>query len=217
MARPIVPVACDPQSDEAISASIDVVGSYATRTEADARPLVEFVDVLKSMDWKRRLDGEPKTWERFCSVVLGFSSGFFDEIKQGIAILEAAGRKGPISQKEAIAAYAQRAAHDAKEAERRMKAGKRLDPNDIVMRVEQGNSAGYLTRRIARHHPEILERMRAGEFTSVRQAALEAGIVKPTFTCPLDPGRAARLIAKHFSGEQLTQLIELLVAMEVEA
>jgi len=47
------------------------------------------------------------------------------------------------------------------------------------------NDSNYLTRRIARDHPEILERMKAGEFPSVRSAALEAGIVKPTFTCPI--------------------------------
>ena len=32
--------------------------------------------------------------------------------------------------------------------------------------------------RIARDRPDILERMKAGEFTSVREAAREAGIIK---------------------------------------
>ena len=32
--------------------------------------------------------------------------------------------------------------------------------------------------RIARDRPDILERMKAGAFTSVRQAAREAGIIK---------------------------------------
>lgn len=41
-----------------------------------------------------------------------------------------------------------------------------------------GTNAAYLTRRIARDHPAILERMKAGDFPSVRAAALEAGIVK---------------------------------------
>ena len=36
--------------------------------------------------------------------------------------------------------------------------------------------AKYLTARIARDHPEIHERMKAGEFKSVRQAAMKAGI-----------------------------------------
>lgn len=39
------------------------------------------------------------------------------------------------------------------------------------------NHASYLTARIARDHPEILQRMKKGEFKSVRAAAIEAGIV----------------------------------------
>jgi hypothetical protein len=39
-------------------------------------------------------------------------------------------------------------------------------------------NADYLTARIARDHKDILERMKAGEFSSVRQAAIEAGIVR---------------------------------------
>lgn len=42
----------------------------------------------------------------------------------------------------------------------------------------RGETSDYLTRRIARDHPEILERMKAGEFKSVRAAGIEAGIVK---------------------------------------
>lgn len=41
-----------------------------------------------------------------------------------------------------------------------------------------GTTKEYLTARIARDKPEILERMKAGEFKSVRAAAIEAGIVK---------------------------------------
>ena len=54
------------------------------------------------------------------------------------------------------------------------------DNGDIVTinSTPKGNSADYLTARIARDHPEILERMKAGEFNSVRAAAKEAGIVK---------------------------------------
>jgi hypothetical protein len=38
--------------------------------------------------------------------------------------------------------------------------------------------ADYLTARIARDRPDILERMKAGEYKSVRAAAIDAGIVK---------------------------------------
>lgn len=44
--------------------------------------------------------------------------------------------------------------------------------------TQRGGSAEYLTARIKRDHPGILARMKAGEFRSVRAAAVEAGIVK---------------------------------------
>lgn len=41
-----------------------------------------------------------------------------------------------------------------------------------------GNSADYLTARLKRDHDDIFQRLAAGEFPSVRQAAIAAGIVK---------------------------------------
>jgi hypothetical protein len=38
--------------------------------------------------------------------------------------------------------------------------------------------------RIARDHPEVLERMKRGEFTTVQAAAIEAGIVKSKVSGP---------------------------------
>jgi len=48
-------------------------------------------------------------------------------------------------------------------------------PNE---KAKAGNRSDYLVARIARDRPDILERMKAGEFTSVREAAREAGIIK---------------------------------------
>ncbi len=45
------------------------------------------------------------------------------------------------------------------------------------LRVQSGNRSQYLVNRIARDRPDILERMKAGEFVSVRQAAIAAGII----------------------------------------
>jgi hypothetical protein len=45
-------------------------------------------------------------------------------------------------------------------------------------KAKAGNRSGYLVARMARDRPDILERMKAGEFTSVREAAREAGIIK---------------------------------------
>lgn len=40
-------------------------------------------------------------------------------------------------------------------------------------------NAPYLTARIERDRPDILKRLKNGEFKSVRAAAIEAGIIKP--------------------------------------
>ena len=83
-------------------------------------------------------------------------------------------------------------------------------PNLDIIKIRGGDDADYLTRRIARDHPDILERMKAGEFTSVRAAALEAGIRKRTIQhgpAPIDWARAAR---KHLTPDEIQELISLL-------
>ncbi len=44
-------------------------------------------------------------------------------------------------------------------------------------RVQSGNRSQYLVNRIARDRPDVLARMKAGEFAYVRQAAIAAGII----------------------------------------
>jgi hypothetical protein len=44
--------------------------------------------------------------------------------------------------------------------------------------IRGSTNSQYLAARIARDRPDVLERMKAGEFRSVRAAAIEAGIVK---------------------------------------
>lgn len=56
--------------------------------------------------------------------------------------------------------------------------GKNNIGNAKVVSVSSGGrTADYLTARIARDRPDVLDRMKAGEFRSVRAAAIEAGIV----------------------------------------
>ncbi len=52
--------------------------------------------------------------------------------------------------------------------------GKKLPPKQWVLR---GNRSQYLGNRIARVRPDILVRMKAGEFAYVRQSAIAAGII----------------------------------------
>lgn len=89
--------------------------------------------------------------------------------------------------------------------------------DDIVInrRTGLGNSADYLTARITRERPDIAERMKAGEFRSVRAAALEAGIVPRTGTVRYDdPESAARTLRKHMSADDITRLIAALIGKD---
>ncbi len=69
---------------------------------------------------------------------------------------------------------------------------------DDVTLVDRGNSADYLTARIARDRPDILDRMKEGDFPSVRAAAKDAGLVKQRISISLEPSKAARTIRRHF-------------------
>ena len=97
-----------------------------------------------------------------------------------------------------------------------MAATSRWSKNDATSYYEvaspHGDRADYLTRRIARDHPDILERMKAGHYRSVRQAALEAGIVKPVVQVPAEPERAARALLRHFNADELREIVELVLS-----
>lgn len=68
-----------------------------------------------------------------------------------------------------------------------------------------GTDSEYLTARIARDRPDILERMKAGEYRSVRSAAIDAGIIDPEKTkryqLPTDPTKAGKYLAERVDAE----------------
>lgn len=81
-----------------------------------------------------------------------------------------------------------------------------------VINLNGGTGADYLTARIARDHPAILERMRAGEFSSVRAAARAAGIVKPRVSVAVDdPDKVSAFLAKHFEPAEIRKIADLAV------
>lgn len=210
----ITPAACDPNSDETLDALIGLASKSADWTERNARYLLDKVTRIHLADtWARRLKGEPKTWERFCIEVLGYPVGYLNAIEAGVIILEAEGKQEvTIRQALSVAERADTAKPIAQH--RRPTKEEQSLKGDNVTLFSRGNSADFLTARIARDRPDIHERMKAGEYRSVRQAALEAGIVKPAFTCPADPDAAARTIKRHFDTEQRRRLAELLLQME---
>lgn len=55
--------------------------------------------------------------------------------------------------------------------------GARGEQGDDITLSDRGTSAAYLTSRIARDRPDILEAMKRGEYPSVRRAAIAANII----------------------------------------
>lgn len=86
----------------------------------------------------------------------------------------------------------------------------RTNRDDVIISMpHQGTSADYLTARIARDRPDILARMKAGEFRSVHEAAREAGFVPPRCSIRTDdPAAAARALARHFDVDALIEALE---------
>lgn len=82
--------------------------------------------------------------------------------------------------------------------------------NQNTEKIRPGENAEYLKARLARDEPEILERYKAGEFRSVRAAAIEAGIVnvKTRYSLPDDPQAAGRYLAQRVDREWFDSLID---------
>lgn len=78
---------------------------------------------------------------------------------------------------------------------------------------EGGTSADYLVARIARDHPSVHEKMKAGRYRSVRQAAIDAGIIKDRMRVSFyadDPERACKNIFKHMAWADVQRLRALI-------
>lgn len=74
--------------------------------------------------------------------------------------------------------------------------------------LKKGNSKDRLAARIKRDHPDIAARVANGEFKSIRAAALEAGIVKPMRSIPVDtPEAAIRALLRVFTVTDLAQAL----------
>lgn len=71
----------------------------------------------------------------------------------------------------------------------------------------------FKTARLERDHPAIHERLKRGEYKSVRAAAKEAGLVRDEIRVPLDVERAAHAINRAFSQEDVLLLASTLEAL----
>jgi hypothetical protein len=96
--------------------------------------------------------------------------------------------------------------------------GNKTGDNVTCFPVEaKGNSRSYLLGRLARDAPEILERVKVGEFKSARAAAVEAGIITPFPSLQLkEPVPTAQKLLAKKGKEWCLQLLDELSALVFE-
>ena len=131
---------------------------------------------IKYRGWEaltKRYDKPFVSYEDFCTTKPPFGLGYEPEEIEEIIV-----------ERKSAEAQAQNAKDLGKHGGDHMP-GDRKQVDDVNLLSQGGNQVSYLTARIKRDHPEILERMKAGEFKSVRQAAIEAGIIKEPTTLEL--------------------------------
>lgn len=90
--------------------------------------------------------------------------------------------------------------------------GRHHDNVMMIPRAEQGNAVEYALRKLREDAPSLHRDVIAGK-KSPHAAMVEAGFRRKTITVPVDPERAARTIARHFSPDELRDLISELSAL----
>ena len=188
----------------------------ADRTDCDCRGLAQLVRELHRDGFWQRLFPD---WETCCQALFQRPAAWVEQVVEGVRVLHAQGHQGEIPKEQALAASAA-AAPPLAPVEIGVKGGKAgpgrgNKTTDNVSRLPRegyGNSQSYLLRRLARDAPEILERVKAGEFRSARAAAIEAGIIKPVPTVRLtgDMAAVASKLRQHLTREQLDHLANLI-------
>lgn len=133
------------------------IHSRVKDAESDARQAEGWIKDFKSENGHKALGFE--SWDEFCKSWIGYEA---DQVETIIS------RRKKTQKKAQEYSGDELKAHGGDRSGGKGNAGD-LDPN------ERGSD--YLTARIARDHPEVHERMKDGEFSSVRQAAIEAGII----------------------------------------
>jgi hypothetical protein len=200
--------------------------------EYDCRHFADQVSTWKDNDLF--LHFEP-TWEEFVANHIKQPIEWVDHMLNGLTILD---RSKPIKASDAIAASKSASANLAKQLGETkplkphgdIPEGTKLNPygrNQHTKTVEdegyynnlhppsgRGDSPEYLSARIARDRPDVQEGMKAGDYPSVRAAAVDAGIVKPriqvTWKADATPEAIAAAIYKKIPSEMLSDVIQLL-------
>jgi hypothetical protein len=182
------------------------------RTVHDSRGLALIVRELHRDNlWQQMFS----SWDECCQALFRRPAAWVAQVVEGVRVLHGQGHSGAIPAHQALAVKAQTAKPRATHGEiGRGRASLDRVANGHSKPASQlsSNSWERILPRLARDAPEVLERVKAGEFRSARAAAIEAGIIKPVPTIRITndmPAVAAKL-CQHLTREQRIQLIDLL-------
>ena len=166
--------------------------SVSDRTDSDCRGLALAVRELNRDGFWQRLFPD---WETCCLALFKRPPAWVEQVVEGVRVLHSNGHQGEIPRDQALRAAA--AETQPMPAHRRPTAEEQERKGSVTTFKDRGQA--YLLRRLARDRPDILERVKSGEFKSARAAAIEAGIIKPVPTVRLvpDPTRAAASIVER--------------------
>lgn len=143
--------------------------------ETDLRKAFEYLDDLRTHEaWKylREPDME-RLVENRCRV----STAFVEQLRAGYAAIRASGHRGRVTAEHVRKMQAEQARNEKDAVVQGTRTD--LEHRSIGTKLQtSGNGSAYLLRRLARLSGDWIERYQAGEFASVRQAAIAAGIVK---------------------------------------
>lgn len=177
----------DPDSEEYAYQLVGLLETYAESLQTTLQEWDEIVEKAKAQSVHERLGYD--SFDALLEDRIGHTNA---EIRDGI--------------RERTQRAAERSNSDMREQEDGRP--KKRD-NYNASSEDRGTDSSYLADRIDRDHPEVHEKMKAGEYRSVRQAAIDAGIIEDRTRVSFyadDPERACKNIFKHMVREDIKQL-----------
>jgi hypothetical protein len=220
--RIIEPMAVYGDSDAYLDELIEMTKAKANWAAIEANQFCSHLEMLSYHPrWKERIEGEPKTWDRFYDEVLGWPAGFVAHVREGLRILAIDDDVNPTLGKAAEAALAPHpgpvpGTMTTAVREVRAQAVGEDAPKSSREETSAGYRAGtnttYWRARLERDRPDVLAQVDAGEFGgSVVKAARKIGLLKRTvIVYPDDLAATAKVLRKHFKGDRRKELRSLL-------
>jgi hypothetical protein len=174
------------------------VPAYVREADADCRVLMGYYNkIIEKGYWRDLADSEESYFLEYCKKPKAWFEAIRDQvmgIPEGTTLTVR-----EFQQQQAIALSEQPKTlltkggdYTSAESEKLSYHNNLAENNRVVSR---GDSSEYLAARLARDYPEVVEQVKAGEFPSMRAAAVAAGIVKPRLQFTVGPSTTPQAFA----------------------